>query len=166
MDILNITLVDKKIRRRVAFKNRRHGKAFRPESRDILHTVDSKINLACEDGIVQRPDKDTLPADLMHRHLRPVIAHCLYLGDLRLNAQLSQLSADTFGLRYREAGTPCPYNQRHAAYAPAIVATSSSECATERKLVSNCDGGRNMPFFIILFQNTENAFVSLSFASR
>jgi hypothetical protein len=88
---------------------------FRPPCRDVLHAVHRGVDLARENGIVQGPDKDTLPADLVERDTNHLVPLRPDDGGLHLHPLHCQDPACHLGLRERKPAPPRPYPERHAA---------------------------------------------------
>jgi hypothetical protein len=127
--------------------------------------VHCTVDLPGKDCIIERPDENPLPANLVQRYTMIRIALC---GDddlLYPNAHCRELPADRIGLRERELAAPCANFYRHDRYAMMIFSMSASECAADRKFVSNCEGGMKIPAASIFVQNRWNAPVSHSLTS-
>ena len=158
--------MDQEIRGRVPFENCTGTKTGRPFCGDVFHRMDCCIDRSRQDCVIKRFYKDPLPSDLVKGN--PV--HGISLrgdGDnLRLGALIPEQGCDPLCLGQCKPAPPCSNPYRHDRYAALILPMSCSSWAEERKLVSNCDGGRKMPAFSMADQNDENRAVSDSFASR
>src|SRR5208283_311392 len=66
--------ISEEIGRGIAGEDRRGNNARGSYRRDILHAVHRTVDLVIEDGVIERPDKDSLLADLMERDAGDLVA--------------------------------------------------------------------------------------------
>jgi len=157
--------MDQEIGRRVALQDGTRDQALRPPCRDVLCAVHGSIDSALQECIIECPDKDTLSANLVEGHTGHGISKGRDDHLLCLYSVLFQESNHPVRLGECKGASAGANQERHCLYAVLIVSTSPSVCAAERKLVSNWEGGRNIPDASIFSQNCLNAPVSHSFAS-